>query len=207
MSSRYAALSDVQWEQIAPLMPVSAGKLGRPFKDHRLVTEGIIYRYRAGIPWRDLPEHSGAWQTVWKRHRRYSGDGTWDKVLASLLTRADAAGSSVQGSPARDRGHHLPVSGRDPVAGPAGTLRCVADGLETPPPLQRRRDLGQGPCLVADPGRCRRVDQLGSVGRFHGEPCSPAWHQRSAPHRGIYRMTRICSRSLLIMPLAAPGAD
>src|SRR5664279_5756351 len=92
MSSRYAALSDVQWEQIAPLMPVSAGKLGRPFKDHRLVTEGIIYRYRAGIPWRDLPPHFGPWQTVWKRHRRYSGDGTWDKALASLLTRADAAG-------------------------------------------------------------------------------------------------------------------
>ena len=27
-----------------------------------------------------------------KRHRRYAGDGTWDKVLAVLLTQADAAG-------------------------------------------------------------------------------------------------------------------
>lgn len=28
---------------------------------------------------------------MWKRHRRYSLDGTLDRVLAALLTRADAA--------------------------------------------------------------------------------------------------------------------
>lgn len=28
---------------------------------------------------------------MWKRHRRYSGDGTWDLVLAELLADADAA--------------------------------------------------------------------------------------------------------------------
>ncbi len=39
MSPRYAVLSDAPWTQIAPLMPESAGKLGRPFKDHRLMTE------------------------------------------------------------------------------------------------------------------------------------------------------------------------
>lgn len=72
MSSRYAVLSDAQWEFIAPLMPDSSGKPGRPFNDHRLMTEGIIYRYRAGIPWRDLPSHFGSWKTVWKHHRRNS---------------------------------------------------------------------------------------------------------------------------------------
>lgn len=34
----------------------------------------------------DFPEHFGSWKTVWKRHRRYSRDGTWDRVLAALLT-------------------------------------------------------------------------------------------------------------------------
>ena len=52
-----------------------------------------MYRYRTGIPWRDLPrEQFGPWQTVWKRHRRFSGDGTWDKILTSLHVQADAAG-------------------------------------------------------------------------------------------------------------------
>ena len=55
--------------------------------------EGIIYRYRTGVPWRDLPRSEfGPWQTVWKRHRRDAGDGTWDRVLMSLLATADAAG-------------------------------------------------------------------------------------------------------------------
>ena len=57
-----------------------------------MVVEGISYRYRVGIPWRDLPECFGPWQTVWKRHRRFSGDGTWDKIHAMLMAQADAAG-------------------------------------------------------------------------------------------------------------------
>ena len=61
-------------------------------RDHRQVVEGILYRYRCGIAWRDLPASFGPWQTVWKRHRRFSGDGTWDAILAALLARADAAG-------------------------------------------------------------------------------------------------------------------
>ncbi|WP_425324123.1 IS5 family transposase [Gordonia polyisoprenivorans] len=53
----------------------------------------MAYRYRTGIPLRDLPvEVFGPWQTVWKRHRRYAQDGTWDRVLAHVLAEADAAG-------------------------------------------------------------------------------------------------------------------
>lgn len=61
-------------------------------RDHRQVVEGVIYRYRCGLAWRDLPASFGPWQTVWKRHRRFSQDGTWDKIHQVLLARADAAG-------------------------------------------------------------------------------------------------------------------
>lgn len=92
-SSRYQALSDAQWQRIEPLLPTNAGRRGHPFGDSRRVVEGIIYRYRTGIAWRDLPrEVFGPWQTVWKRHRRYAADGTWDTVLAELLAQADAVG-------------------------------------------------------------------------------------------------------------------
>jgi transposase len=60
----------------------------RPFRDDRPVVEGTLYRCRCAIAWRDVSVALGPWQTVWKRHRRYSGDGTWDRVLAALLTRA-----------------------------------------------------------------------------------------------------------------------
>jgi len=90
--SREALLSDVEWDLIEPLLPPQRPVRGRPMRDHRQVVEGVIYRYRCGIAWRDLPVSFGPWQTVWKRHRRFSGDGTWDQVLAALLSRADAAG-------------------------------------------------------------------------------------------------------------------
>ena len=90
--SRRQVLSDAECGLIEGFMPSSDGRRGRRFRDHRLVVEGIIYRYRTGIAWRDLPAKFGPWQTVWKRHRCFAADGTWDKVLTALLTRADAAG-------------------------------------------------------------------------------------------------------------------
>ena len=73
-------------------MPSSDGVRSRPFRDHRQVVEGVIYRFRTGIAWRDLPPDFGPWQTVWKRHHRFSLDGTWDKIHTRLLAEADAAG-------------------------------------------------------------------------------------------------------------------
>jgi transposase len=84
-------LVDAQWDLIEPLLPPQRSGRGRPMRDHRQVVEGVIYRYRCGIAWRDLPAEFGPWQTVWKRHRRFSADGTWDKILAALLAQADAA--------------------------------------------------------------------------------------------------------------------
>ncbi len=90
--SRTAVLDDVAWARIEPLLPSSVGCPGRPFRDHRQVLEGIIYRFRTGVPWRDLPAEFGPWQTVWKRHRRFSLDGTYDRLLTELQVQADAAG-------------------------------------------------------------------------------------------------------------------
>lgn len=90
--SRDVVLSDAEWERIAPLMPSMAPGGGRPFADHRRVVEGIVWHYRTGSPWRDLPASFGPWQTVWKRHARFSKDGTWDKIHAALLAQADAKG-------------------------------------------------------------------------------------------------------------------
>ena len=86
------SLSDEAWTAIEALMPTASAKGGRPFADHRQTIEGIIWRYRTGTPWRDLPREFGPWQTVWKRHRRFAEDGTLDRIHAVLLARADAAG-------------------------------------------------------------------------------------------------------------------
>ncbi len=90
--SRTRSLSDAEWARIEPLMPVASRKGGRPFSEHRRVVEGIIWRFRTGSPWRDVPGEFGPWKTVWKRHQRFSQDGTWDRIHAELLAEADARG-------------------------------------------------------------------------------------------------------------------
>ena len=87
--TRMAVLNDEMWEQIEVVLPPVKESRGRPMRDHRLLLEGAIFRYRTGVAWRDLPSEFGPWQTVWKRHHRFSTDGTWDKVLTALQVQAE----------------------------------------------------------------------------------------------------------------------
>ncbi|OKL50703.1 IS5 family transposase [Bowdeniella nasicola] len=91
--TRFQLLSDAQWSLIEDLFPSRAGQgKGRPYADARTVVEGIIYRYRCGSAWRDLPDAFGPWQTVWTWHRRHAADGTWDTALSRLTAASEAAG-------------------------------------------------------------------------------------------------------------------
>jgi transposase len=56
-----------------------------------MVIEGVFHRVRAGCPWRDLPVQYGNWKTVYNRHRRWSGDGTWELILDALRAGCDEA--------------------------------------------------------------------------------------------------------------------
>ncbi|GGY34616.1 hypothetical protein GCM10010299_46440 [Streptomyces tanashiensis] len=77
--------------RLAPHLPKSHGRGGR-WCDHRQVINGILFRVRTGVPWRDLPERFGSWKTVYERHRRWSADGTRDGIFQALLADPDAQG-------------------------------------------------------------------------------------------------------------------
>lgn len=72
-----------------PLLPDRGPRRGGRWADHRMVLNGVFWRTRSGSPWRDLPEGYGNWKTIYNRHRRWSGDGTWERVLAELRRGAD----------------------------------------------------------------------------------------------------------------------
>ena len=65
---RYALRYD-QWNRIKDMLPGRAGTVGVTATDNRLFVEAVLYRYRAGIPWRDLPDRFGGRKNV---HRRFS---------------------------------------------------------------------------------------------------------------------------------------
>jgi transposase len=85
-------LTDEQWERLQPLLPPQTHRRGRPVKDHRRIINGVLWLNRTGAPWRDLPAAYGPWQTVATRFYRWRRAGIWDRVLAELQQRADAAG-------------------------------------------------------------------------------------------------------------------
>jgi transposase len=88
MGRRYA-LRDDQWERIKELLPGRAGTVGVIAKDNRLFVEAVLYRYRAGIPWRDLPERFGDWKNVHRRWSRWAASGVWKRIFRTLAADAN----------------------------------------------------------------------------------------------------------------------
>lgn len=86
------SLTDAQWVRIEPLLPDRTPKRGGRWRDHREVIGAIAFKYRTGMPWLGLPERFGSWKGVRNRLRKWAADGTWEKVVTSLLAQADAGG-------------------------------------------------------------------------------------------------------------------
>jgi transposase len=83
-------LSDAEWEFVRPLLPGSLR--GRKRLDDRTVLNGIVWKFRTGTAWRDVPERYGPWATLHTRFRRWALDGTFERMLRAAQARADAAG-------------------------------------------------------------------------------------------------------------------
>jgi hypothetical protein len=58
-------LTDQERELLAPLIPRAA--TGRPRMEDRKVINGMVYKIRTGISWRDLPERYGPWKSAYTR--------------------------------------------------------------------------------------------------------------------------------------------
>ncbi len=85
-------LTDAQWTVLKPLLPIGI-KPGRPpVHSKRQLIDGIRFRTRTGVPWRDLPVRYGPWETVYGLFRRWQRDGTWHRIFEQLQARADAKG-------------------------------------------------------------------------------------------------------------------
>jgi len=79
MSRRYC-LRDDQWHRIEALLTA---------RDNRQFVEAVLYRYRAGIPWRDLPERFGDFRVVHTRFSRWARSGVWERLFKALSKDAD----------------------------------------------------------------------------------------------------------------------
>ncbi|MFE0866027.1 IS5 family transposase [Streptomyces mutabilis] len=129
-------LTDAACERIAPLLPGVDGR-GRPWRNHRQVINGVLWRSRTGSPRRDLPERYGPWQTVHDRFARWKADGTWARLLEQVQVHCDSVGavewtvsvdSTINLPPACRRRPQKGASAGDELEDPACTTAGQALG-------------------------------------------------------------------------------
>ena len=82
-------MRDDQWERIFEMLPRQNGHRRATAVDNRLFVDAVLYRYRAGVPWRDLPERFGDWNNAHRRFSRWSEKGVWQRIFELLAADAD----------------------------------------------------------------------------------------------------------------------
>lgn len=119
MTTRRYGLRDDQWERIKDLLPGREGHVGGTAKDNRLFVEAVLYRYRAGIPWRDLPERFGDFRVIHTRFTRWSKSGVWERVFKVLAKDADNEWAMMDSTIVRAHQHSAGAKGggQKPLAG------------------------------------------------------------------------------------------
>ena len=82
-------LTDEQFDRIKHFLPGAEETVGVTAKDNRLFVNAVIWVFKTGAPWRDLPERFGNWNSIHKRFSRWSKSGIFDKIFRILSEDAD----------------------------------------------------------------------------------------------------------------------
>ncbi len=102
---RRYGLRDDQWERIEGFLPGRVGHVGVTAADNRLFVEAVLYRYRTGLPWSDLPERFGCCKNVQRRHSRWSASGVWEQLFRHLAADADNEYAMIDSTVVRAHQH------------------------------------------------------------------------------------------------------
>jgi transposase len=124
MTTRRYALRDDQWENLQALLPGSKGWVGVTAKNNRLFVEAVLYRYRAGIPWRDLPERFGHYRKIHTRFRRWTKTGVWERIFKKLASEADNEYQMIDSTIIRAHQHSAGAKGGMPTPRVSGVAKA-----------------------------------------------------------------------------------
>lgn len=100
-------LTDAEWGLIEPHLPLGASG---PIPDLRNYFNAVVWRFRTGSPWRDVPESYGSWSTVYDRFRLWARGGVFQALMEAMIAEASARGDVDLGLVSVDstvaRAHH-----------------------------------------------------------------------------------------------------
>ncbi|MBD1581588.1 IS5 family transposase [Pseudoalteromonas sp. S16_S37] len=89
-------LTDTTWEYLKEILHAT-GRVYNKY-EHRMTMEGILFRMRTGIQWRDLPREFGLWNSVFRRFNLWSKKGVLQKLFETLASLSDPEWLFVDGS-------------------------------------------------------------------------------------------------------------
>jgi len=124
-------LTDEQWKAIESRLPGREADPGRTAIDNRLFVNAVVFVARTGIPWRDLPERLGKWNSVWRRFDRWCAAGVWAE-LADVLGEPDLEelyldSTTIKAQHGASGSHRLPAEKkRRPTYDVASAARVAA---------------------------------------------------------------------------------
>ena len=98
MNSDRTVLTDAMWARVESMLPGKATDPGVTAADNRLFVEAVLWRFRTGSPWRDLPERFGNWNSVFRRFRRWALSGVFERVFNVLSEGFDLEHVFVDGT-------------------------------------------------------------------------------------------------------------
>ena len=121
---RRHGLRDDQWARIRDLLPGRVGHVGVTAKDNRLFVEAVLYGYRTGIPWRDLPERFGCGVKVHTRFSRWAKTGVWERVFQHLAAEADNEYAMIDSTIVRAHQHAAGAPKKPAMIRPSAVARA-----------------------------------------------------------------------------------
>nr|WP_115336442.1 IS5 family transposase [Pannonibacter phragmitetus] len=201
---------------ISPLLPNKPR--GVPRADDRRVLNGILWRFRTGSPWAEIPERYGPPTTCYNRFVRWRKAGVWDRLLEAVSEAYDGdivmidstcvrvhqhaatgkKGPRDDGGMGRSRGgltskiHALVDAEGRPVA-----LRLtggqIADCTEAGALTD---DLGEGDILLADKGYDTNAIRAKAAGRGAWANIPPKANRKGSFSfsRWVYRQRNLVER-------------
>ncbi|GJF35088.1 transposase [Kitasatospora sp. NE20-6] len=103
-----AQLTDADLEFVEPYLPVC--EYG-PYPERlRQQFEGVVWRFRAGGQWREMPQEFGAWSTIHNRFRQWRDARVFEALLEGVITESAKRGevglSLVSVDSTTVRAHH-----------------------------------------------------------------------------------------------------
>ena len=104
----------------------------------RKTVEGILYRMRTGLPWRDLPSEFGLWGSIYQQFNRWSSKNKLINIFKTLVSDPDFEWEFIDGTIVKAHQHSAGAATDEDqaigksVAGNTTKIHMAADSFGLP---------------------------------------------------------------------------